>query len=119
MRYRGRHDIAVIRSVFHTKSPVCMNSESKQKIEAIIAKQLYIPKKTIDIPKKSVRKIKERKYIPTDESSASSMMGCQVRMVRATMVSSVRMSAVKLMATMWRKSSSNSSSAPNMMTPPW
>ena len=39
-------------------------------------------------------------------------------MVRATMVSSVRISAVKLMATMWINSSSNSSRAPNMMTPP-
>ena len=35
-----------------------------------------------------------------DDSSAISMMGCQVLMVRATIVSSVRMRAVKLMATM-------------------
>jgi len=40
-------------------------------------------------------------------------------MVRATMVSSVRMRAVKLMATTWMNSSSKSRSAPNMMTAPW
>lgn len=53
-----------------------------------------------------------------EDSSAINMMGCQVRMVRATIVNSVKIKAVKLMATMWRKSSSNNNNAPNIMTPP-
>ena len=51
-------------------------------------------------------------------SSATSISGCQVLMVRATMVNSVRIRAVKLMATTWINSSSKSNRAPNMIIPP-
>lgn len=43
---------------------------------------------------------------------------CHVRIVNATMISSVRISAEKLIATMWINSSSNKIRAPYMMTPP-
>ena len=43
---------------------------------------------------------------------------CQVRMVSATIMSSVRIRDVNEMATTWMNSSSNKSKAPNMITPP-
>ncbi|TNN65262.1 hypothetical protein EYF80_024551 [Liparis tanakae] len=46
------------------------------------------------------------------------MSQCHVCMVRATISSSVRMRAVKEMATAWTNSESKSSNAPYMMMPP-
>ena len=43
---------------------------------------------------------------------------CHVLIVSATIISSVKINAEKLMATIWINSSTNKISAPYMMTPP-
>ncbi len=56
--------------------------------------------------------------MPSDAISQMNMMTCQVRMVRATISSSVRISTVNEMATTCRNSDSNRNNAPYMMIPP-
>lgn len=51
-------------------------------------------------------------------TSASNMSQCHVRMVSATISSSVRINAVKVMDTTWIKSWSNRRRPPNIIIPP-
>ena len=60
----------------------------------------------------------ESRYMSREIISAKTMSQCQVLMVSATIINSVRMRAVNDMATTWMNSSSNRSKAPNMITPP-
>lgn len=72
----------------------------------------------LNSPKYAGRTAMEPKYIPAVPSSLSTMYECQVVISRATMMSSLRTSAVNDIATICRNSDSKSSSESSMMIPP-
>ena len=72
---------------------------------------LYSPKNPLNMARAAM-------YQARLKSSEKTMSQCQVRTVRATISSSVRMREVKVMATTWTNSDSKSRNAPYIIMPP-
>lgn len=70
------------------------------------------------LPKDSLRTTRDKRYNVRDNISAIIIRWCQVLIVSATIINSVRINEVKLIATMWINSPSNIISAPYIITPP-